>query len=377
MTIIDRYLFWMFLKIFLVCFVSFTGLFVVVHLFSNLDELTALSKIAGWGSLARDFYIPRVAEVFDKTAAVWALVAAVFSINLMQRRREMTAVEAAGIAKSRILRPVLICSVVIVGLAVANRELVIPQFKDRLVRTAQNWDDQESLPMGVYHDLKTGVKIRGQKLSLPENKITQVEVQLPAIEEASSLYFNAAWATVPAKDQKRPYGLLLHQVSLPEGQSVQPTLKHDGRSVILWPPEMESLAADQCFVNCDFDAYQMAYGKKLETYHSVQEMMAALRKPRMWFGRDLQINVHARLLRPVLELTLLMLGLPLAIRRLDRNIFVSAGICFLVVGGLQLSIIVSHSLGSYSVIKPAALAAWLPVIAFLPPAIVMMRRIDG
>ena len=89
MTIVDRYLFFLFLKTFLICFLSFAGLFVIVHLFSNLDELTEIGKAQGWGSLFYEFYIPRIAEMFDKTAGILTLVAAIFSVSLLQRRREI------------------------------------------------------------------------------------------------------------------------------------------------------------------------------------------------------------------------------------------------------------------------------------------------
>ena len=54
MTIVDRYLFFLFLKAFLVCFLSFAGLFVIGHLFSNLDEMQDIGEATGWASLFRE-----------------------------------------------------------------------------------------------------------------------------------------------------------------------------------------------------------------------------------------------------------------------------------------------------------------------------------
>ena len=68
MTIVDRYLFFLFLKTFLICFLSFAGLYVVIDLFSNLDEMAALSEVDGWPILMSEFYLPRMAALFDKTA---------------------------------------------------------------------------------------------------------------------------------------------------------------------------------------------------------------------------------------------------------------------------------------------------------------------
>ena len=119
----------------------------------------------------------------------------------------------------------------------------------------------------------------------------------------------------------------------------------------------------------------MAYGTQLANFQTTAEMIADLRTPRKWFGHGKQIGVHSRLIRPVLDLTLLMLGLPLVIGGIQRNVFVSDGICFWIVAAVQLTTIGCHMLGTSSLIRPAALAAWLPVAVFLPFAVIAMRRL--
>ncbi len=378
MTIIDRYLLFLFIKIFLVCFLSFSGLFIVIHLFTNLDEMMAIKASTGWKSMFVGFYLPRVAEIFDKTAAVWALMAAVFAVSLMQRRSELTAIEATGIRRSRTLRAIFFFTLVIVAVAAANRELILPQVRDQLVRKAQDWQKQETLPMGTYHDLISGVKIRGQELSLNHNRILRVEVQLPALAEASVSHIQADLAHFHEPSANRPSGLWLFKVTQPV--SLQNLRSHASDSpnvpLVYWPSEHKWLKPDECFVPCQFDAYQAAYGQGLSNYQSTKEMMAELRKPRTWYGNQAQINVHARLIQPILDFSLLVLGLPLVTRRGNKNIFYAAGVCFLLVGIFALSILGSHALGNYSILQPAALAAWLPAIIFVPLAIVSWRNLD-
>ncbi len=377
MTIIDRYLLFLFIKIFSVCFVSFTGLFIVIHLFSNLDELTAISKSQSWPRLIWEFYGPRTAELFEKTAAVWALVSAVFAVSLMQRRREMTAIEAAGITKTRILRSVLLFSLVIIGVSIAARELILPQVRDKLVRTAQDWENQADISMGTYQDLQTGIKIRGAVLSLEEHKIADVEVQWPNSRENAFSRIQASWAIVTPANEQHEAGLLLREIKMPVDNSQLKTNLDDPNQAVYWSGDTPWLQPNQCFVECNFDPYQAAYGRKLLGYQSFPELLNELRKPQHWFGNDsTQIQVHSRLLQPVLDLTLLLLGLPMMIGRNDKNIFVSAGLCFFIVGAMQLTTIGCHSLGSFSFIQPSALAAWLPVILFSPLAVVAFQRID-
>jgi lipopolysaccharide export system permease protein len=304
-------------------------------------------------------------------------VAAVFAVSLMQRRREMTAIEAAGITKSRILRSVFWCGALIVGLAAADRELILPRVKDQLVRTPQNWVNQEKIPFGIYHDLENGIKITGAELSLVANKISIVEVRLPTGLDSDLSRIQAASALLKPANADHPAGLLLRQVAAPDDGDHRTSESSEGSKIVYWPGDTSWLEPNQCFVVCHVDAYQAAYGKKLLEYQSVPEMLVELRKPRRWFGSSSQINVHSRILQPTLDLTLLLLGLPLIISRADKNIFASAGICLLIVGGMQLSVICCHSLGAYHLIQPVALAAWFPVMLFAPLAVVAMWRIDG
>jgi lipopolysaccharide export system permease protein len=86
--------------------------------------------------------------------------------------------------------------------------------------------------------------------------------------------------------------------------------------------------------------------------------------------------VHARFIRPLLDMSLLLIGLPLVIQRKEKNVFVASGLCFGLVAVFVLFVLACHALGQYSILQPAALAAWLPAIVFFPMAIVSTRSID-
>ena len=376
MTIVDRYLFFLFLKAFLVCFLSFAGLFVIGHLFSNLDEMQDIGEATGWASLFREFYLPRVAEMFDKAAGMVTLAAAIFAVSLMQRRREMTAIEAAGITKARILRPIFLTSVVIIGLTIANRELLIPQVKDRLVRTPHNWTDHSQFDVTTQEDDRLGVVLRGDQLFLAERRISESELQLPAPLNQVLPRIKSTWAILEPANDQHPAGLWFHQVSVPADLNTLSSLQGaEGETVFFSPQDHDWLIRDQCFVAYDFDAEQIAYGDQLKNYQSTPEMIAELRKPQKWFGQKQQIGIHTRILRPILDMTLLLLGIPMVMGGIGRGVFVSAGTCFGIVALVTLTTMACSALGTASLIRPAALAAWIPVAVFLPLAIVAMRRL--
>ena len=119
MTIFDRYLAILFFKILVICFFSFAGLFVVIHVFTNLDEVGAIvDQPGGFEKIFFEYYGPQVMDLFNRMSGILILISAIFSVSLMQRRREFaTAIEAAGVTKARVVRPVIFASIFIVGFA--------------------------------------------------------------------------------------------------------------------------------------------------------------------------------------------------------------------------------------------------------------------
>ncbi len=72
-------------------------------------------------------------------------------------------------------------------------------------------------------------------------------------------------------------------------------------------------------------------------------------------------------LRPLLDVTLLCLGIPLVLGHENRNVFISIGLCLVVVTVFMLVVIGSQYLGAIYLLDPA-LAAWLPLMIFVPLA---------
>ena len=89
--LIDRYVLWTFTRIVVAAFVSFAGLYVVIDAGNNLDELYnfARSQPGGKGryfQVLADYYGPRLLDVFDQTAGLLAMLAAMLTITIGSRR---------------------------------------------------------------------------------------------------------------------------------------------------------------------------------------------------------------------------------------------------------------------------------------------------
>ena len=374
MKIIDRYLTFAFLKIFLICFVSLSGLFIVIDVFTNLNAVMSIAEARG-GMLNAivEFYGPRTLDFFDRMTGALVLIAGIFSIALMQRRRELTAIEAAGIGKFRVVRPVLLLSFVVIALSVANREFLLPKYKTQLSRDAKNFLETDSVQMNIIKDHETGVLIRGDELEPIHSRITDAVIQLPIYLSDTISRMNAQYGYLKPAERGRPAGIMMDNVTKPENLMEMSSLKNGEEIIVYSPKDFDWLKPNQCFIASSVTPEQMAFGQSETGYESLEEMIASVQQPSQWYSRNKRVAIHSRILRPVLDMTLLLLGLPLIISQTNKNLFAAAGICVGVIAAMQLTILGCQSLGSLSIIKSAALSAWLPAIVFLPLATLSMR----
>src|SRR5437762_807451 len=126
--LIDRQMIRGYFKAYFVCLTSLLSLYVVVDLFTNLDDFTHRHK----GLLAifqhiTTYYGYKVTQIFDRLCEAIVLLAAMFTVALMQRNNEQVPLLSAGVSTRRIVMPVLFCACLMLTLTVLNQELVIPR----------------------------------------------------------------------------------------------------------------------------------------------------------------------------------------------------------------------------------------------------------
>ena len=133
LSILDRQRYWAFLKAYLICYVSLVGLYVVIDAFSNLDEFTKRADTTSelFRIMSR-YYLIHQSQFFDQLCGVIGMMAAIFTVTWMQRNNEQLAMLAAGVSTHRAIIPVLVSSVFVSLIAVANQEVVIPYLGEEL-----------------------------------------------------------------------------------------------------------------------------------------------------------------------------------------------------------------------------------------------------
>jgi lipopolysaccharide export system permease protein len=371
MKTIDRYVLGLFVKSLAVSYLSLAGLLIVVDAFGNLDEFLISGREQGnLLVVLAGYYGVRMLSFFDSTSAVLALLGAVFTVAWMRRTREMTALMVAGVPQRRVVMPVILGAAVVSLLAATNRELLLPQLRDRLSLNAQDLAGEAPRPIAPRYDPFSDILIGGRGTMAKRREIDQPVFRLPDTLSRLGRQLTAHTATYQPSTDDRPGGYLMHGVTEPTDLSKYESAELDGRPVILMPSDTPWLAADQCFVASDVDFEQLASADAWRRYSSTAELLAYLHKPGPDAGADVRLTVHARFLQPLLDMTLLLVGLPLVLSRQDRNVFVAAGLCVFVVAGFFAVVTVSHALGMKYLISPA-LAAWCPLVVMVPAASAM------
>ena len=184
----------------------------------------------------------------------------------------------------------------------------------------------------------------------------------------------AANAYYQEPENGRPGGYLLDEVTEPAGIATKPSLRDHNRDVIITPRDAVGwLKPGQCFVVSDVTFEQLRGGQQWRQFSSISEMVAGLKNPSLDFGADVRVAVHVRVVQPMLDVTLLFLGLPLVLSRESRNMFLSIGMCVGLVSIYSLTVLSCQYLGTVYMLSPA-LSAWLPLMVYVPIAVAMFER---
>jgi lipopolysaccharide export system permease protein len=372
--LIDRYVLWTFTKIVLAAFISFSGLYVLIDGMGNLDELRNYAKTQSGGDLqvVTEYYGPRLLNIFDQTAGLLAVLAAMLTITIMQQSQELTALMAAGVPKIRVAMPLLFGTLVISLLSVANRELLLPQVRDQLAFNAQDLSGKLGRKLAPRYDNHTMLMFSGAKAFPKLRRIDSPQVRLTPHFSAWGKKIQAAEAFQLGDHFDHPPGYLFKGVTHPADLSSLPSVSFEDELILLSPSDTPWLAADECFVVSDLSFQQLTGDNSFRRYLSTAELIAGLNNKSLDYGADVKVTVHHRFLAPLLDFTLLMLGLPLVLGRRQRNIFVAGGVGAAVVAAFfAVTMACDAAAGNY-LLRPA-LAAWLPLAVFGPIAYALAR----
>lgn len=144
MKLIDRYLLRQFLVPLAYCFSAFTMIYIVFDLFNNLGDF--IQGQASIGSLVR-YYLVMIPGSLTYIMPVSLILAVLWSLTLLTRHNEITAMRACGLSLLRLMAPLLCVGLVASMVVIAVNETIGSDaaYAARQFVRAQGRADKESV----------------------------------------------------------------------------------------------------------------------------------------------------------------------------------------------------------------------------------------
>jgi lipopolysaccharide export system permease protein len=363
--LMDRQLIFAYFKSYIVCLTSLLSLWVVVDLFTNLDDFTHHHKtFFGLFQHVGAYYGFRMTKIFDQLSEPIVLLAAMFTIAWMQRCNEQFPLLSAGVSTRRIVLPVLVCATIMLSLAVVNQELIIPQVANRLTFDKDDPGGDKELTVQGQCFEPNGIHIGGDKANRKKQTVANFECVIPDSLAGKMVVLTAQEAVYVPGQGPRKGGWELTNAKPATLEALS-----DGAGVV------EVIDSGRYFLHTkavDFDSLTRTSNWYLlaSTWRLYDEL------ERSESGRQAQMAVlfHMRLTRPLLGLLLVVMGLGTILRDQNRNVILSAGMCLVLCAVFFATLYACKLLGDYELLPPA-LAAWAPVMLFGPLALVLFDAV--
>ncbi|HLJ95282.1 MAG TPA: LptF/LptG family permease [Gemmataceae bacterium] len=365
MHLLDRMLIRGYLKAYVVCLVSLLSLYVVIDLFTNVDDFAEQHR--GLAPILKHvgvYYGYKVAQIFDLLCEAIVLLAAMFTVAWMQRNNELLPLLSAGIPTQRVVRPVLLSATAMLGLTAANQELVLPRIATYLLYPRDDPNGEKEIEAHNAFE-PNGIHITGERASRRQQVVKNFSCLIPESLAGNMIHLNAKEAYY-FPPREGPYGgggwlLTGTQPAELEGWNNTAVLRVlDSGKFFLYTKE------------ADFEA--ITRNRTWFSFAATHRLFSELNKPDSMRLASMAVRFHMRLTRPILGLLLVFMGLSVILRDQNRNVYISTALCLVLCGLFFGACFACRQMGDNEYLSPA-LAAWLPVLVFGPLAFVLFDAI--
>ncbi len=123
MTIIDRYIGIIWLRLLLLCLGGFVGIYLVIDLIENIPRFI---RAGGAPGDMVQYFLWKFPEMISRTATFSILMATLLTLGTLSRDSEIIALRSCGVSLIRISVPMLVLGFIASLLLLVNAEIVLP-----------------------------------------------------------------------------------------------------------------------------------------------------------------------------------------------------------------------------------------------------------
>lgn len=386
MKILDRYVLSTFLKNYLISMMVLIGLYVVLDMVFNFDELAEVqSKQSAAGPLSifnllksiADYYFFQSFKIFVHLSGIIPIVAAAFTLIRFSRFNELTASLAAGVPLLRTAMPIIIAGIILNVLLMVDQELVIPGMIPKLTRKHDEIQQAGARAFPIKAMQAESEDADGRRTF----GLLNAARYHPPYDRAQ------AWMEqvdiVEIDENFMPLSHIIADRADWDPFTREWKLKSGRRITGLKPQEMTTGETPCPFYRSSITPDEVALyqsGEYVELL-PMSRIKMLLERPKSYGTIALQRVKHSRFIQPLLNVVLLLLAVPCLLSREPGKVKQGIFTCVLVSGACLATIFITYQLagtppgGAAWADRWPAIMSWAPLLIFGPVAVILLDRV--
>jgi lipopolysaccharide export LptBFGC system permease protein LptF len=359
MLTIDRYIIGSFLRAYLILVAVGLGVYIVSDLLVNLDgfienrELNFTEII----NAIFDYYYHNLPLYFSQLAGPVMTFAGAFTLAMMLRNNEMTALVSAGMPLQRLAAPVFVCAALLVSVWMVNREFILPAFAPDIARDRRDVIGLRTRNIDFARDDNEAI-LRAGAINVSEGRLEHVVIVEPKARGSHIIEADAATYDPQRKTWLLEGGRRIVESAAPEDPgSLQFGIRRAPVSEYPFTLTPQELLLRQ--------------STEWSGMLSLREMNELVHSRNLPNLASIVMNRHIWLTQPLLQILLLALTVPFFLRREPYSVLVAGGQSLLLSGAFYATGFCAHSMIAA---QHAALVAWIPILIFGPVAALLLSN---
>ena len=389
MRLLDRYIIRSYLMNYVLSLGVLMGVVVLFDLIINFDKFTPkdpTGQMSGMAVFFRmmadmgDYYFYQSFLFFQLVSPVIPTLAAGFTMVRMTRHNELTAMLASGVSLYRIAAPIIILAILFSLLVIANQEVVIPHFAEKLLRTHDGSRETISRNDPLYF-------VKDNDNSLLIALQYNPEADPPTMKDVRIVFRDASGAPIGRimatdavwdenhidKDNHLPVGgtWIFHNARQIDDKNTDPRTAIAETERTLERPYSSLTPRQLNFI----------YSKKAVDFLSSSQIAQLSQNSPEANRPAFQKIMNIRFTQPVMNIIMLLIGIPFLLTREPGRLIVNLFYCVIVSGICFVATFVFFQLSGSPPLQIAgmtlasSLFAWVPIVIFFPLSLVMLSGI--
>ncbi len=351
--ILDRLVFWTFVRLFVVVLAAAQPLFIIGDVAENLDDYIDRGVT---GIEVAQSYVYMVPLFVQWTFPLAALLGTVFTVHSMTAHREVVAAKAGGVSFHRLFLPLLVAGIAFTGVALGLSE-VVPRTNRIAAQIQRAETPGRSWRSDFVYRSEGGVTWQVDRLTAADGRMTGLVLERPPTHEEGGLHLSAEGAAYSAEDGwALAQGFLRRMQPAGAVRTVEfdrlavPGLREKPEELLEVPPEPEEM-----------------------TYAEIDRLADIIQRTGGDAG-ELLVKKEQKISVPVMTLVIILFGAPLATSSKRGGAAFGIGLSLATVLVFMMLFRVTGALGEAGALSPLA-AAWIPNVVFVVAGTIFTARV--